>query len=133
MNWFFIIAGALTLLALPFHVWGGEYTLRRTPTEAFPNIPNGDSSIAKQEIRFGWHIGSIDFLVSGSVLLITGLTNWVEPAHIVGRLIATYFFGYSFVIAIVPALSLRRLEPLRRCPQWVLALSIALLAWLGGG
>ena len=131
MNWFFVIGGLLSIVAVPIHIWGGEYMINRTATEAFPDIPNGDSSIAKQEIRFGWHMGSVDMLVSGSVLLLLGLTNYVEPAAVIARLIGIYFLGYSVVIAVLPATALRRVDTLLASPQWLFALLVALLAWWG--
>ena len=133
MNWVLLTAGILVLIAALVHIYGGEFTLQRTPTTAFPNIPNGDSSIAKQEIRFGWHMGSVDMLVSGSVLVLLATTSWIEPVTVVARLIAVYYVGYSVVIATLPVLALRRWEPLMHSPQWVFTFVVAILAWWGSG
>lgn len=131
MNWYWLSAGVLVLVTSLIHIWGGEFTLQRIPTAAFPTIPNGDSSIAKQEVRFGWHIGSVDFLVSGTVLVLLATTNWIEPVNVVARLIAVYFVGYGIVIAALPVMALHRLEPLLRSPQWLFAFVVASLAWWG--
>lgn len=127
MNGYFLIAGVLALLALPAHAWGGESTLKQTSAEAFPPIANGDGHIAKQEIRFGWHMVTVDLLVSGLVLIALA----VEPIALIGRLLAVYFVGYTLVIALLPLLALRHPATLLRLPQWILTLTIAGLAAAG--
>ena len=127
MNWYFLIAGVIALLAVPVHIWGGESTLKQTPTESFPHIPNGNSNIAKQEIRFGWHLVSVDLLLAGLVLVVLA----VEPINLIAQLLAIYFVGYSLVIAVLPLTALRSFETLLRLPQWILTLTIAVLVWVG--
>lgn len=127
MNWYFLIAGVVSLLAVPLHIWGGESTLKQIPAEAFPNVPNGNSNIAKQEIRFGWHMVSVDLLLAGLVLIVLA----IEPVNLIAQLLAVYFVGYSLVILLLPLTALRSFETLLRLPQWILTLTIAALAWVG--
>ena len=127
MNWYFLIAGVVSLLAVPLHIWGGESTLKQTSAEAFPNVPNGNSNIAKQEIRFGWHMVSVDLLLAGLVLIVLA----IEPVNLIAQLLAVYFVGYSLVILLLPLTALRSFETLLRLPQWILTLAIAALAWVG--
>lgn len=131
MNIPLLLAGLLCLIATPVHLIGGEYILRRTSTQAFPTNPNGDASIAKQEIRFGWHMVTIDLLLSGLALV------WFSFGHFMGTergilyFIVAHFVGYAGVIALLPVFALRRIEPLYRSPQWLLCLLIAILTYAG--
>ncbi|MEQ8674159.1 MAG: hypothetical protein RLP44_08940 [Aggregatilineales bacterium] len=131
MNGFLLVAGLLCLIATPAHIYGGEYTLRRTSTGAFPEISNGDASIAKQEIRFGWHMVTVDLLFSGLVLLWLAVVDQTADHQGLLTFIALHFAGYAVVIALLPMFALHRIEPLYRSPQWLLCLVIAVLAYLG--
>lgn len=131
MNYFYLSAGVLSTLAALVHVLGGEATLRQIPSTAFPRIANGDHTIAKQEIRFGWHMASVDLLILGIALLTLSINEVALYTDILARFIAILFIGYGLVIAILPFLSLRRIDTFIRMPQWLLAFIIAGLAWGG--
>lgn len=131
MNISLLLAGILCLIATLVHAYGGEYTLRRTNTQAFPKVPNGDADIAKQEIRFGWHMGTVDLLFSGLVLVWFSSGVFMHSQQGILYFIVAHFVGYALVIALLPAFSLRRIEPLYRSPQWLLCLLIAVLTYSG--
>lgn len=131
MNTPLLLAGILCLIATPIHIYGGEYTLRRTSTQAFPRIANGDANIAKQEIRFGWHMVTIDLLFSGLVLVWFSFSDFALSQQGILYFIAAHFTGYAVVIALLPVFALHRLDPLYRSPQWLLCLLIAILAYSG--
>ncbi len=130
MNGWFLVAGILCLILTPIHVWGGEYVFRRMGHETFPKIPNGDGKIAKQEIRFGWHGISVDFIVSGIVLIILA-TNTLVGTSLTALVIALYFVGYAIEIAILPVIALRTPKTLLISPQWIACLAVALLIFGG--
>ena len=131
MNTWFLIAGLWCLLLLPLHVWGGEYVFNRMPSDSFPKIPNGDGSIAKQEIRFGWHMISIGFLISAGLLIFFAMNTSLVGVDLTALCIALYFLGYSVVIAILPVLALRTYKTLFRSPQWIACLLVTLLIFGG--
>lgn len=131
MNWGYTIAGVIAVLTCAAHLGAGEYVLNKMPTERFVVLPKEDPNITKQTFRFVWHTLTIDFLVWGVVLLLLGATDWIDPATQVARLAAVCFAGYALVIAVLPVLTLRRLDTLLRAPQWMLGVAIALLAWGG--
>ena len=126
-----LLAGLLCLIAAPAHLYGGEYVLRRVSTQAFPQIPNGDASIAKQELRFGWHMVTVDLLLSGLLLVWFGLSGLMPGQQGILIFIAAHFLGYAIVIVLLPVLALRRIEPLYRSPQWLLCLLVAGLTFAG--
>lgn len=128
MNIPFLIAGALALLGGAVHTYGGEYTLRRTATEAFPSLPNGSPAIAKAELRFVWHMVTIDLFFFGGLLFLLGFGTLSADY---GKLVTALFVLYSFPIALLPLLTLRTPMTLLRAPQWILTLAIASLAWIG--
>lgn len=131
MNTWFLIAGIVCLILTPIHAWGGETVFRRMADETFPKIPNGDGKIAKQEIRFGWHGVSVDFIVSGIVLIILALNTTLVGVELTALVIALYFVGYAIEIAILPLIALRTPKTLLISPQWIACLLVALLI-LGG-
>lgn len=131
MNIPLLLAGILCLIATPIHIYGGEYILRLTSTQSFPKIPNGDANIAKQEIRFGWHMVTIDLLFSGLVLVWFSFGQLTASEQGILYFIAAHFAGYAIVIALLPVFALHRIDPLYRSPQWLLCLLIAILAYLG--
>lgn len=131
MNIPLLFAGILCLIATLVHLYGGEYIFRRTSTQAFPRIPNGDANIAKQEIRFGWHMVTIDLLFSGLALVWFSFGHFMGSEYGILYFIAAHFVGYAVVIALLPVFALQRIEPLYRSPQWLLCLLIAILTYLG--
>ena len=131
MNTWFLIAGILCLILAPIHIWGGEYVFKRMTNETFPKIPNGDGKIAKQEIRFGWHGISVDFVVSGVALIFFAVTPSLAGISLTALVIGAYFVGYSLVIAILPITALRTPKTLLISPQWIACLLVAILIFVG--
>lgn len=131
MNTWFLIAGILCLILTPIHAWGGEYVFKRMANETFPKIPNGDGKIAKQEIRFGWHGISVDFVVSGVALIFFALNPSLIGISLTALVIGAYFVGYALVIAILPIVSLRTYKTLMISPQWIACLLVAILIFVG--
>jgi len=116
------------------HGIGGEYTLRRIATSAFPQIPNGGSQIAKQEVRMSWHGVTVIFLLSAVTLLLMAFTDVIIDTVTIAHVISIVFIGFALDIMIVPLIATRQLSTLVRIPQWVLCLVIAgaTLTGLGG-
>jgi len=133
MNIGFLIAGVLCVLGVFAHGIGGEYTLRRIPTNAFPEIPNGGSHIAKQEVRMSWHGVTVIFLLSAIGLFIMALTDLITDTQTVASVISIVFVFFAVDIMIVPLMATRQLSTLIRIPQWVLCLIIALATYAGIG
>ena len=131
MNTWFLIAGILCLILTPIHAWGGEYVFRRMADETFPKIPNGDGKIAKQEIRFGWHGVSVDFIISGIALIFLALNTTLVGIELTALVIALYFVGYAIIIAILPLIALRTPKTLLISPQWIACLAVAILIFGG--
>jgi len=131
MNGWFLVAGILCLILTPIHAWGGEYLFQRMGHETFPKIPNGDGKIAKQEIRFGWHGVSVDFIVSGIALIVFALDSTLVGVSLTASLIAIYFVGYAIVIATLPIIALRTPKTLLISPQWIACLAVAVLIFGG--
>lgn len=125
MNVGFLIAGILCTLGVFAHGIGGEYTLRQVPTSAFPQIPNGGSNIAKQEVRMSWHGVTVIFLLSAVVLLMMALTDVFIDQITIAHIISIVFVGFAIDIMFVPLIATRQLITLIRIPQWVLCLAIA--------
>ena len=125
MNLGFLIAGILCAIAVFAHGIGGEYTLRRVPTEAFPQIPNGGSNIAKQEVRMSWHGVTVIFILSTIMLLLMAFTDVVSNPVTVAHFISIIFIGFAVDIFFVPLLATRQLKTIIRIPQWILCLAIA--------
>ncbi len=133
MNIGFLVAGILSLIAVFAHGIGGEYTLRRVPTEAFPAIPNGGSHIAKQEVRMSWHGVTVIFILSSIALLLMTFTNLIVDPTTIAYVIVITFIGFGIDIMFVPLLATRQLSTLARIPQWILCFAIALATYLGMG
>ncbi len=131
MNIGFLIAGILCGVAVLAHGIGGEYTLRRIPTSAFPQIPNGGSHIAKQEVRMSWHGVTVIFILSAVALLTMALTDVIVDTQTIAHIIAITFVFFALDIMIVPLLATRKFSTLLRIPQWVLCLAIALSIYAG--
>ena len=134
MNIGFLIAGILCVIAVFAHGIGGEYTLQRVATSAFPQIPNGGSVIAKQEVRMTWHGITVVFLLSAVILLLMALTDAVIDTVTIAHGISILYFFLALDIMIVPLVATRQLSTLVRIPQWILCLVIAgaTLVGLGG-
>jgi len=134
MNIGFLIAGILCVIGVLAHGIGGEYTLRQIATSAFPQIPNGGSVIAKQEVRMTWHGITVIFLLSAVILLLMALTDVVVETVTIAHGISIVFFFLALDIMFVPMLATRQLSTLIRIPQWILCLVIAgaTLVGLGG-
>jgi len=133
MNIGFLIAGLLCTVGVFAHGIGGEYTLRRIPTSAFPEIPNGGRHIAKQEVRMSWHGVTVVFLLSGISLFVMALTDIIADTHMLASIISVVFVFFAIDIMIVPLMATRQLSTLIRIPQWVLCLMIALATYAGIG
>lgn len=131
MNVFFIAAGVFALLITPLHLLGGESTLRRVPASAFPTTAQGDGAIMRQEVRFCWHMVTVDLALAGVLLLLIAFTNIFSDPVLVARLIAVYFAAYGVVILVLPLLTLRRWDTLYRLPQWLMCWAVSGLALLG--
>lgn len=132
MNWAFVVAGVISILTCLAHIWAGEFMLKRMPATQFNGVfPKEDPAITRQTFRFVWHTLSVDFLIWGIVLLVLGLTHWIESPDVVARLIALCFGGYAVIISLIPALSMKRWDTLYRAPQWLLGVAIAAFAWGG--
>jgi hypothetical protein len=134
MNIGFLVAGILCVIGVLAHGIGGEYTLRRVPTSAFPQIPNGGSQIAKQEVRMSWHGVTVIFLLSAVTLLLMAFTDVIVDQVTIAHGISIVFIGFALDIMIVPLIATRQLSTLARIPQWILCFVIAgaTLAGLGG-
>jgi len=134
MNIGFLIAGILCVIGVLAHGIGGEYTLRQIATSAFPQIPNGGSVIAKQEVRMTWHGITVIFFLSAVILLLMALTNVIADTITIAHGISIVFFFFALEIMFVPMLATRQLSTLIRIPQWILCLVIAgaTLVGLGG-
>ena len=134
MNIGFLVAGILCVIGVFAHGIGGEYTLRHVPTSAFPQIPNGGSQIAKQEVRMSWHGVTVIFLLSAVTLLLMAFTDMVVDTVTIAHVISIVFIGFALDIMIIPLIATRQLSTLVRIPQWILCLVIAgaTLTGLGG-
>lgn len=130
MNIPYLIAGGICLLATPVHIFGGEHTLKQVSDDQFPTIQNGDGTVAKQEIRMGWHLFDIDLLFGGIVLLLLGLTDIFDKPTTMAHILGVYYAGYSIVI-LIAAIGLKRRDSLMRLPQWILTLLVAGLTFIG--
>ncbi len=130
MNVAWLLAGVMCCVMGIVHMMGGEYTLKHIKTDAFPNIPNGDSSIAKEEIRFGWHMVTVNLVFSGVVLLLLALTNTTEASLLV-RFIAAGYGIYAILIFSLPLFALKQVHTLYRLPQWLLCVIVAGLLVIG--
>jgi len=133
MNIAFLIAGLLCVIAVFAHGIGGEYTLRRIPTDAFPQIPNGGSLIAKQEVRMSWHGVTVVFILSAVVLLMMALTNIITDTQTIAHIITVTFVFFAIDIMLVPLMATRQLSTLVRIPQWILCFAIAVATYAGLG
>ena len=133
MNIGFLIAGILCVIGVFAHGIGGEYTLQRVPTSAFPQIPNGGSNIAKQEVRMTWHAVTVVFLLSAVVLLLMTFTDIITDQVTIAHTISIVFVFFALDIMVVPLIATRQWNTLVRIPQWILCLAIAgaVLAGLG--
>lgn len=125
MNIAFLIAGILCAIGVLAHGIGGEYTLRRVPTSAFPAIPNGGSNIAKQEVRMSWHGVTVIFILCTVVLFLMAFTNVISATVTVAHIISIVFIGFAIDIFFVPLIATRQLSTIVRIPQWILCLAIA--------
>jgi len=133
MNIGFLVAGILCAIGVLAHGIGGEYTLQRVPTAAFPKIPNGGSQIAKQEVRMSWHGVTVIFLLSSVTLLLMATTDVVLNTVTVAHIISIVFVGFALDIMFVPMLATRQIKTLVRIPQWILCLLIAGATFAGIG
>ena len=133
MNIGFLIAGLFCALGVFAHGIGGEYTLRRIPTDAFPQIPNGGSHIAKQEVRMSWHGVTVIFILSAIVLLVMALTDIIADTRTIAHIITITFVFFAIDIMIVPLIATRHLSTIVKIPQWILCLIIALATYVGLG
>lgn len=133
MNIGFLIAGILSAIGIFAHGIGGEYTLQRIPTAAFPQIPNGGSHIAKQEVRMSWHGITVIFILTTIVLLLMAFTDVITNNVTVAHIISIVFMGLALDIFLVPLIATRHLITIIRIPQWILCLAIAGATLIGIG
>lgn len=133
MNIGFLIAGVLCVIGVLAHGIGGEFTLQRIATSAFPSIPNGGSHIAKQEVRMTWHGVTVIFLLSAVTLLLMAFTDVVLNTVTVAHIISIVFVGFALDIMFVPLIATRQLSTLARIPQWILCFAIAGATLIGLG
>ena len=129
MNRPFLAAGILALVAVPAHIFGGEYILARVAAELFPTIPQGGPDVAKQVLRFGWHMVTVDMLVAGVALLwlARAKSSWTSVALLLGA----QWAGWGIVIFVLPAITLGRWGALINVlPQGLLCVVVAgLIGW----
>ncbi len=131
MNWYWTIAGGLSLGLALIHILGGEYVLRKMPTTVFPVVPNGGQDVCKQEVRASWHMLSAALLISGSLLLLMGLGDSISDPDLAATIIAAHFVGYGLMIGVIPVVAMKRLKALIESPQWVIIFAMAAIVWVG--
>ena len=93
-------------------------------------IANGNSTVAKQEIRMGWHLFDIDLIFGGIALLLLASTDIFDTPHTIAHLIGLYYAGYSIII-ITSTLGIPSRDRVIRLPQWILTGVIAGLTLYG--
>jgi hypothetical protein len=104
MNYFWLIAGLLGLVALGAHALIGDRELRlfRPTTEGTP--------LSKWRMaRAGWHLVSADLLVSNSLLVGLGLGYWATFTPVAGLLALLYAaYGLTWLITLLVSRAPRR-------------------------
>ncbi len=130
MNIPLFLAGLLSALAALIHPVAGEYLLvRHLQSSQLVTTPFGDGDISRRILRVVWHVATLDFFLSAVVLFIMALTDLIPQSQYIARFIALHFLGYTLLIWGVAGR--RFFYVLLHVPQWLLLLSIGVLAWWG--
>lgn len=131
MNMAFLLAGILSLIGALAHGLGGEtMLLRKVSAEAFPTMPNGDGAQAKAETRMTWHAVTVYFVITGILLLLMAFDQ-LNAINTLAGIITLHFVAWTFVLALVPPITLRDPRAALRSPQWLLMLILAALTYGG--
>jgi hypothetical protein len=123
MNALLIAAGVLSILFGLAHSYVGERRIVALLCDR-PDLPPlwGSVALMRRTIRFAWHLTSIAWIGSGTLLILFG-RHGAEPTVRIGvRVIAG-----TFLVSAAAAFLWSR----GRHPAWAIALVIAVLAWLG--
>lgn len=120
-----IAAGILSILFGLAHSYVGE---RRIVALLYnrPDLPPlwGSVALMRRTIRFAWHLTSIAWIGSGTLLILFG-RHVAEPSVRIGvRVIAG-----TFLVSACAAFLWSR----GRHPAWAICLVIAVAAWFGSG
>lgn len=123
-----VAAATLSALASVVHPLAGELLiLRHLPAAQQPSTPFGDGDITRRILRGVWHFVTIDFVLSAAMLTALSVRPWTEGSADVARFISAHFVAYAVLIWVCAG---RRLaHVLTHVPQWILLLTIAVLAW----
>ncbi len=128
MNWAFVVAGLLSLVAAAIHGGVGDRIVRRIDNDLLPGNPfEGLSS--KLLIRVTWHFVTIAFGVIGGALIWVGSTPTAPAAKGVAFVAGAMYVGWS-LFALSAGMSHRGLRAFRAHPAPIIfVLTDVLIIW----
>ena len=130
MNAMWLIAGILGWSAAAVHAIGGERMIfPGVAPQTLPSTRFGGQATTRQLLRTTWHITSVAFAVSASVLLVCATIGATDETRGAARVAAASFSAFA-VLVVIAALS-QGPRGLFRHPAPFLLATIAVIAWLG--
>jgi len=130
MSAMWLIAGILGWSAAAVHAIGGERMIfPGVDPQTLPSTRLGGPAMSRRLLRTTWHVTSVAFAVSATVLLVCATIGATDATRGAARVAAASFSAFA-VVVIIAALS-QGPRGLFRHPAPFLLTTIAVIAWWG--
>ncbi len=128
MNYPFLIAGALSLLAFFAHAFIGDKEYKALKPQS--NTPTKEKETWIQ-VRSGWHWVSVDLLLSASILFLLATTDIIKAKAEISLLLSIYFLICGAVWLCSVLISKENHKQILVLGQWIFCFIMSALIYTG--